>query len=409
MSTSVDPGDNLGMTTRRLLPPYRDRVTAVVRAPRPLDVALAVAITATGIAEIWVPFSSVQGEGSRVTASVVTLLMGLPLAFRRTHPLPVVLCVVLVWPLVYSVTPTLVLFFGQFVPLAVAVFSVARYGRGREPWYGAMAGAAALLFVDLRVPELQAPGEIVFHWGVFTLVWLSGWTLRRTADRAAEALQRAVEVEVAATERTMTAILEERTRIARELHDVVAHAVSVMVVQAGAAEQVVDDDPAFVRQALQSVRTTGSEALAEMRRVVEILRDPDEVGALEPQPGMAARPRLVKGAQAAGLSVDLEVAGRQRALPTGVDVAAFRVVQESLTNVRRHAAASHVAVRLCYSENELSIEVADDGAGAERAAGAGHGLLGMRERVMLYGGRVETQSAKGHGFTVRAVLPLGPA
>lgn len=395
------------MTPRRVAEPYRDRVPATTRGVSAFDVVLAVAITAVGVAEVWVPFSSVQGEGSEVTSTVVVLLTGLPLVFRRSHPLPVLLVVVAVWPVVYSVSPTYVLFFGQFLPLAVAVFSVARCGRGREPLYGAMAAAAALLFVDLRVPELQEPGEIVFHWGVFTLVWLSGWALSRTALRAEEALRRAVEVEVAAKERTLTAIIEERTRIARELHDVVAHAVSVMVVQAGAAEQVVDDDPEFVRKALRTVRTTGSEALADMRRVVAILRDHDDVGSLEPQPGVADLAGLVESTRSAGLETDLEVTGRQRPLATGVDVAAFRIVQESLTNARRHASAGRVHVRLCFAEEELRIEVADDGTGAGPEPSPGNGLLGMRERASLYGGRLETLSSPGRGFTVRAVLPLG--
>jgi signal transduction histidine kinase len=394
------------MTSGRAGAPYREPVPSRSRI---FDAALAVAVTAVGLAEVWVPFSSVQGDGSRWTASLVVVLLGPPLALRRVRPLAVALVVLWTWPVVYSITTTLILFWGQFVPMGVALFSVARYGRGREPAYGAAAGALTLLFIDLRVPLMQSPGEITFHWGVFTLVWLAGWGLRRLADRAAASLQRAVDVEVAATERTMAAILEERTRIARELHDVVAHAVSVIVVQAGAAEQVVDDDPEFVRTALRTVRSTGTEALAEMRRVVAILRETEDPAALQPPPGVGSLQALVDEARTGGLAAELVVAGRSRPLPAGLDVAAYRIVQEALTNVRRHAAASSVRVLLTYEEDAVHIEVVDDGVGPAGSSSGGHGLIGMRERAALYGGRLETSSGAGSGFTVRAVLPVAPA
>ena len=396
------------MTVRARRAPYREQVPT--RGARIFDAVLAVVITAVGVAEVWVPFSSVQGDGSRIASTLLVLVAGLPLAARRTHPLPVLLVIVLVWPVTYSVTPVLVLFFGTFVPLGVALFSVARYGRGRAPAYGAAATAALLLFLDLRVAVMQEPGEIVFHWGVCTLVWLSGWALRRMADRATAAMQQTVAVEVAAAERTMAAVVEERTRIARELHDVVAHAVSMMVVQAGAAEQVVDDDPEFVRGALGTIRSTGRDALVEMRRVLALLRDQDDPGALQPQPGVDALGTLVDGARSAGLEVSLEVCGQQRPLPAGLEVAAYRIVQEALTNVRRHASASRARVRVSFADDEVRIEVADDGRGVPAGPPReGHGLIGMRERAGLYGGRLEATSAAGRGFTVTAVLPVAPA
>jgi signal transduction histidine kinase len=285
---------------------------------------------------------------------------------------------------------------------------MARHGRGRVPFYGAAAGAAMLLGVDLFVEELQSPGEIFFHWLVFAVVWGFGYGLQRAEQRARESTRRAVDAEVAAAEQAMAAVVEERTRIARELHDIVAHSVSMMVVQAGAAEQVVDDDPAYVRRALATIRDTGTGALDEMRRVVAMLRDADEPGALAPQPGVAALPTLVQDARAAGLAATLDVVGTARPLPAGVDLAAYRIVQEALTNVRRHAAASAVRVELSYGEGDVRIEVADDGVGATDPHG-GHGLVGMRERASLYGGHVETASANGSGFVVRAVLPAGAA
>jgi signal transduction histidine kinase len=309
----------------------------------------------------------------------------------------------------FSTASTLILFWGQFVPIAVAVFSVARHGRGREPAYGALAAAATLLFIDLRVDALQDAGEIIFHWLVFILAWSLGYALKRMDQKVQLSARRAVDVEVEAAQRTMAAVAEERTRIARELHDVVAHAVSVMVVQAGAPQQMVDDDPAYVRSALATIRTTGTGALTEMRRVVEMLRDDEDSGALAPQPGVSGLPALVSDAQAASLDVSLRVEGESRELPAGLDLAVYRIVQEALTNVRRHAAASRAWVVLRYGEDHVELEVRDDGTGGPRTPDLvdGHGLIGMRERAALYGGRLETVS--GNGFTVRAVLPVAPA
>ena len=181
-----------------------------------------------------------------------------------------------------------------------------------------------------------------------------------------------------------------------------------MVVQAGAAEQVVDDDPDFVRSALGTIRSTGTGALGEMRRVVAMLREPDGAGTLEPQPCTAGLSALVDEARAAGLQAQLRVEGDERRLPLGVDLAVYRIVQEALTNVRRHAFASSADVLVRLSEDSVEVEVSDDGRGARRdAPSAGHGLIGMRERALLYGGQLEALSRPGHGFTVRASLPLG--
>jgi signal transduction histidine kinase len=398
------------MTTRPA--PHSYRVAVRQLLPRLADLGLALALVAVGLAEIWVPLESRQGEGSQVAGFVAVLLSGALLTQRRTHPRPACLGVLLVWPLVMLLAPVHVLFFGQFVPMAVAVFSLARHGRGRDPWYAAAGAAASLLYVDLFVPELQSPGEIVFHWSVFAIVWGFGFGLARLERRAHESTRRAIEAEVAAAEQAMAAVVAERTRIARELHDVVAHSVSMIVVQAGAAEQVVEDDPAFARRALEAIRTTGTDALAEMRRVVAMLRDSDEPGALTPQPGLDGVAALLRDAESAGLSTSLDVTGAARELPAGLDLAAYRIVQEAVTNVRRHAGASQVAVRVEYGEDDVRLEVVDDGVGAGEGHGVnaiGHGLVGMRERAALYGGTVTAGPAPGRGFAVRAVLPAGDA
>lgn len=176
-----------------------------------------------------------------------------------------------------------------------------------------------------------------------------------------------------------------------------------MVVQAGAAEQVVEDDPAYVREALETIRTTGASALSEMRKVVAMLRESDDIGSRSPQPGLDALPDLLDAARESGLDASLRIDGAPRMLPAGLDLAAYRIVQEALSNVRRHASASKVDVSLRYAEDDVRIEVSDDGVGSQSLS-PGHGLIGMRERAALYGGRLETES--NAGFTVRAILPL---
>jgi signal transduction histidine kinase len=373
-------------------------------SPRLFDAMLATALAIIGLAEVWVPFSSRQGSGSAWWSSVVVVVLALALVLRRARPGPVAVFVLLAMPIAYSVRQTYVLFFGGFVILAVALFTASRHGRGREPWYAAAAAAVTLLFIDLRIPLMQEPGEIAFHWGVFVLVFLAGLTMRAMAARAFESHQRAVAVEVAAAERTLSAVIDERTRIARELHDIVAHAVSMMVVQAGAAEQVALDDPQYAKKALGAIRAGGAGALSEMRRVVTMLRDPNDAEPLEPQPRLAAIDALVDDARSAGLDATLETRDVPTRLPAGLDLTAFRVVQEALSNVRRHAQATTVQVRVAAVDRSLLIEVHDNGRGAQEPEG--HGLLGMRERVALYGGTLEIDSAPGDGFTVRACLPL---
>jgi signal transduction histidine kinase len=199
--------------------------------------------------------------------------------------------------------------------------------------------------------------------------------------------------------------MEERTRIARELHDVVAHAVTSMVVQAGAAEQAADDR-AYVQTALGSIRRTGNEALDEMRRLVTMLREDGEAP-LGPQPRLAGLPELVADTSAHGPATRLEVAGERRELPAGLDLTVYRLVQEALTNVRRHARATECVVRLGYASDAIRLEVVDDGRGGAADPGrGGHGLIGMRERVSLYGGSLEAGPEPGRGFAVRAVLPV---
>ena len=384
-----------------------------VSRPRPVELALAAAVAVLGLGEIWVPFSSRQGTGSAPLDTLAVLLVAAALLWARRRPIVPVVAMPLAWGLASAAGPTYVLFYGQMVPLLAATFMVARHGRGRQPWYGAAVAALTLLLVDLFVPLLQAPGEIAFHWTVTTLVWGAGTGLRRWEARARESTRRAVEAEVSAAERAMQAVLDERTRIARELHDIVAHSVSSMVVQAGAAEQA-GDDRAFVDGALAEIRATGSEALAEMRRLVTMLRDLDERPSLTPQPRLAGLSALVEQAGRDGLATSLRIEGEERLLPAGLDLAVYRIVQEALTNVRRHAGATRCEVLLAYAPDEVRVDVVDDGRGGSGDSGGvpgtgpGHGLVGMRERASLYGGRLEAGPHDEGGFVVSARLPVAP-
>ncbi|WP_016998112.1 sensor histidine kinase [Kocuria atrinae] len=194
--------------------------------------------------------------------------------------------------------------------------------------------------------------------------------------------------------------------MARELHDVVAHAMSVIVVQAGAA-QLVTDDEEEVRRSLETIRSTGADALAEMRRFVTMLRDPEETALRVPQPGLAAVEQLVNEARANGLPVTFEVHGTPRNLPAGVDLAAYRIIQEALTNTRQHASGvSSIEVIIDYGSDMLRLGVHDDGLAMAQTSGSGHGLIGMRERVQLYGGSLRAGPSDSRGFMVVAVLPL---
>ncbi|HEX5540439.1 MAG TPA: sensor histidine kinase [Micromonospora sp.] len=375
---------------------------------RSVDAGLCLAVLVTGVAEVWLPLESRQGDGDPLATSVQVLIVAASLWWRRTHPIPTT--AVTLAGLCASGLLGFLLFFGQFVPILIAVFSVARYGKGREPWIGAAMAGAALIYADLFIELLGGLNEMLYHWGVVGVCFAFGRWQSVMARRAQSSQRRAVAAEVAAAERAAQAVIAERTRIARELHDIVAHAMSVMVVQAGAAEQMVADDPDRVRSTLATIRRTGNGALAEMRRVVTMLRDTDEIGLLSPQPGLSGLQTLVDDARESGLPVEFAVTGAPRALPAGLDLAAFRIVQEALTNARRHAsAATEVSVGVTFGTDELRIDVRDDGCGSPGTAGTGHGLIGMRERAALYGGTLQAAPLPERGFAVAAILPLEPA
>jgi signal transduction histidine kinase len=220
------------------------------------------------------------------------------------------------------------------------------------------------------------------------------------AQARAERLEREQEAEARA------AVAEERARIARELHDVVGHSVSVMTVQASAVRRRLNPDQEQEREALEIVEQTGREALAEMRRLVGVLRRPEEGPALAPQPSLQHLDRLVAQARESGLPVELRIEGEATQLPPGVDLTAYRLVQEGLTNAIKHARASKADVVVRYADGSVEVTVTDDGQGGGDGGGGGHGLVGMRERVTVYGGELEAGPRPEGGYSLRARLPV---
>jgi signal transduction histidine kinase len=298
---------------------------------------------------------------------------------------------------------------GALLPGLVAGYSVGAY-RGLPAAYAGVVAAVAIgVGHELANPNLPTGRAVVraSAWNLtFVAAWLLGAYLRTRRLYVAELRERAARAEREREERARQAVSDERARIARELHDAIAHGVSVMVVQAEAAEEVLVADPSAARGALHKVQRTGREALGELRRLVGILRTPDADSELAPQPGIANLERLVEHVQDAGLPTELRIEGEQQPLPRGVDLCAYRIVQEALTNVLKHADASQADVIVVYRDDSLVLEISDDGRGATTTNGSGHGLAVMRERVGLYDGDLETGLREGGGFLVRARLPL---
>src|SRR3954452_14257613 len=265
-----------------------------------------------------------------------------------------------------------------------------------------------IVWIAVLVGENSSPDTFVFTFLLVGGPFLVGRIVNARIQLARELREKATRLERDQAEKQKLAIAEERARIAREMHDVVAHNVSVMVVQASAARRMIDHDPDRAREALASVEQTGREALAEMRRMLDVLRVEDERAALAPQPSIDELEALIDLAREAGLQVELEVEGERRRVSSGVDLSAFRIVQEALSNTIKHAAAANARVRLRFGDDEVEVDVVDDGHGVRQRDqnGKGHGLVGMRERVAMLGGRLEAGYRANGGFEVRATLPL---
>lgn len=354
--------------------------------------------------------SGVQLAGGGVPSAVLFAPVALGLAWRRSHPVVVLVvataCFCAGSLFVLSRVDSGPVAF--FLALLAIYYSAGAWGRGRAALVTSSAAFAAMVALDATrgLFDVNGPKQPV-AWALFVIVWIVGREIGRRRGDVLLLEARTRRLERDREEKARAAVDEERGRIARELHDVVAHSVSVMVVQAQAGPRLMAD-PDRTRAAFAAIERSGREALVELRRMLGILRTRDERAAAAPQPGLGSLAGLLGQIRDAGLAVECVVDGDERPLPVGVDLSAFRIVQEALTNTLKHAHSQRASVSLHYGTSWLDIEVLDDGRGEGPPVrdGTGHGLIGMRERVALYRGELTTGPHEGGGFVVRARLPL---
>jgi signal transduction histidine kinase len=378
------------------------------------DAVLALVLLAVGQSQVWLGWRDggvgLAYRGSRPLEALMIAAFTLPLAVRRRAPVIAAAAVaVAILVQVVFVARELPLLPG-LLPLAIANYSAAAWGHTRSRLVGLAAVVAADGVLIARISEEHSSGEILFSAFVIAGTWLLGDLARSRHRRAEHFAERARRLEDERDEWARAAVEAERSRIARELHDVVAHTVSLMGVQAGAARILLDEDPDQARAVLRQIEGSARESVDELQRLLAVVRDAGAAPVLEPQPTLDQLDGLVAQVRAAGLHVDLEVEPVPYTVPSGVALAAYRIVQEALTNTLKHAGAARARVCLAYdgSTDALEIEISDDGRGAAATNGhRGHGLIGMRERTALYGGTLQAGPLPAGGFSVTARLPLG--
>lgn len=372
-----------------------------------VDMAVGVVLAAGALLTVRLDFDRLD-----LVSAPLLVLQTLPIAWRRRKPIRIL------WITGASITLYSLLGYPEtmgYLGVLVAFYTVAAYEPRRRATIAAIVTAIGVLISFVCYATFGSmsdwPTALSQTYLACGLAWVIGDNLRVRRAYTAELEERAIELEREREEKADQAVAQERARIARELHDVVAHHVSVMVVQAAGARRVIEKDPALARDALEAVEQAGRTALDEMRRMLEVLRA-DEAG-VGPQPGLADLDRLVAQVRETGLPVELAFEGMDRPLPAGMDLAAYRIVQEALTNTVKHAGKATARVTVRHEPEALDIEVTDDGRGAAAPllAGAvegGHGLIGMRERVALYDGVLETGPVFPGGYRVHARFPLEP-
>jgi signal transduction histidine kinase len=379
-----------------------------MRSPaKALDALIAAAFLAWALAEI-----ATGSVGGPVPVNVfAAALTAVPLAWRRSAPVVTALCcaggLALKTALGLHLDGTAML-----ATMLVAAYSV---GRHRRPRHAAATLGTMLVLAWLSLFGLPPADQTAANYP-FIALWvlapgIAGAALRHQIEQASRHADRAARAEVQREEHARLAVLSERGRIAREVHDTVAHTVSVMVLHTGAVRSRLPDELRSERDALAQVEATGRQAIAELHRLLGLLRDHDGVPATEPQPTLARLGRLVDDARPAGLEVDVRIEGEPRPLDPALEVSAYRILQEALTNVRRHAHATRVVIRVGYDDHRLRLHVADDGRGLTPPAEtgrAGYGLVGIRERVEMYGGDLALSTSSIGGLAIDATLPIGP-
>ncbi|MGI9149055.1 MAG: sensor histidine kinase [Chloroflexota bacterium] len=363
--------------------------------PRLLDGLLAMVLGTGAAAQL---VAEEPGDVPHLLAGIGTCL---PLALRRRYPI-LAHALQVASAVATQRQPVNV----SLLAIFIGMYSVAVYSHWRR-WYPVwlVIGAAALATL---VPDSRpsVPAWALSLVGGFGL-WLAGSAVHARQLRGDMLEERALRLEHERELGTRVALADERQRIARELHDIVAHSVSVMVVQAGAARSILTREPAQAAEALLAVERSGREALGELRSLLGLLTEADAEPTLAPQPGLGQLNRLLERVGQAGLPVNLRIDGSPRQLPPGLDLTAYRILQEALTNALKYAGGARTQVAVEFDERELRLTVLDAGAHAPNAdGGAGRGLLGMQQRVAVYGGELETGQRPEGGFAVRARLPL---
>jgi len=391
-------------------------IAALRRQPLLADVTLAVALAAlaaiTGVALV-TPRAQMPPPSTAVIVAWAVALAA-PLVLRRRWPLLVLAVTTLHFTRYWAVGQVNEI--ASWVILGVAVYSAAAYAdRRRARW---MCGACLLWLIGSGVVLSARAGPIgavevaaiaMFDALPFLLAWPLGAMMRRLREYRVVLEDRNRQLDQEREVNARRAVLEERVRIARELHDVVAHHVSVMGVQAGVARRLFDRDPPEAVAAIGSVETASRQAIADLQQLVGVLRRQEEGDDLAPQPSLQRLPELVEHMRQTGLPVKLTTTGESQQLPAGVELSAYRIIQEALTNALKHAGPAQAAVTVRYDNGAVEVEVVDDGQGPPpaRQETGGKGLVGMQERVRLYGGRLEAGARPGGGFRVYAVLRSG--
>jgi signal transduction histidine kinase len=389
---------------------YVQRVSRIGYVAREYWFELLIALLAiAGMLELVVGRDSPGAPPTSLWFAIPTVaVLVLPLFARRRFPFAA--------PAAYWVLVA-VISFGDGVLLAfigslglVGFASAFLLGNLRDPLKAGAGLVIVLVGIVILVYNIPGPlpvGDYIFIPLRFVVAWVAGYALRERAEQAEAAEERAVHAERERESAARVAVAEERSRIARELHDIVAHAVSVMVLQVGAVRHKLSDAMAEDRDALRGVELAGRKALAEMRGLLAAMRPEGEEAELVPQPGLDGLDSLLDEIGRAGLPVELHVDGKPVPLPRGIDLSAYRIVQEGLTNALKHAHASDADVTVRYRPDELEIEVRDNGDGNATSDGLGHGLIGVRERVKIYGGKMNAGTAIDGGFVLSTRLPLG--
>jgi signal transduction histidine kinase len=370
--------------------------------PRTFDLALTAAVMTAAVTEALLLEGVV---GTRWANVLVAAAACLPLLWRRNHPLAAALALLAVAVPAAAMWTDPSQLVATFFPLLILAYGGGMYAEGRASWavLGVlMAGVAAMSYAAEHSGGIT---DYYFPWIIVVLCWLAGRTVRLRMRHAAELHEAAALAAEQREREAQQAVVDERRRIAREMHDVVAHSISIMVVQAGGARRILATDPERAERAAARIRHAGSDALAEMDVLLGVL---ETVPGREPAATLDALDDLVARTREAGLPVTLEVRGTRRPLPAGAEQAVYRVVQEALTNAIKHAGGATTRVELSWGEEALELRVADagDGGPSPELAGGGHGLIGMRERIRVHGGELKAGPRRGGGFEVVARLPV---